>query len=230
VLDNIAIIQARMSSSRLPGKVLHQVKGLPLLGYILIRLQRSQEIGEIWVATSTHYSDDPLETYCITNGIACFRGDLENVAHRFTNLLGKRPCSRLVRICGDSPWIDPEIVDEALRLHRRSGIPVVTNVAPRTYPPGISVEVIDSKTFLSCSAKFSKSEQEHITSYFYAHQSPFPVLNFTSDEPRFSAISLAVDTPKDLSDFTSLVSTKPPEWVRCAAWKDIAREYEKLGR
>ena len=116
----IAVIQARMSSTRLPGKVLKPLAGKPMIWHIVQRARSCQQVGQVVVATSTEASDDPLADFCANNGIDCHRGSLRNVLSRYLEVLDGHPHAYVVRITGDCPLIDPDFIDrqiQALTAH-----------------------------------------------------------------------------------------------------------------
>ena len=163
-----AIIQARMSSTRLPGKVLHKVKGKPMIQYLLESLGQCILIDRVVVATSTDDSDGPVADFCREYGIACHRGPLEDVAKRFVEALDVFGLDAFVRICGDSPLLDYRLVDRAVEIFNSGQFDMVTNVLHRTFPKGQSVEVIDSKMFKQAYPLMREdSEREHISSPVY---------------------------------------------------------------
>ena len=138
----LAIIQARMSSQRLPGKVLKEVQGRPLLDYVCKRISKSRLLQNTVVATSDHSSDDPVFEYCLNQGIECYRGPLEDVAGRFAGALLNYGAPAFLRISADSPFIDPELIDEAIRHFQSGKYEIVTNVFPRSFPKGQSLEIV----------------------------------------------------------------------------------------
>ena len=115
----IIIVQARMSSSRLPGKVMKTVAGQPLLGYLLDRLEKIENKQRVVVATSEDNSDDPINLYCDTRQIECLRGPLNNVAKRIYQALEKTHAKAFVRISADSPLLDPALVEKAQKVFFR---------------------------------------------------------------------------------------------------------------
>ncbi len=135
------IIQARMSSQRLPDKVLTMVNGKPLLQYLLERLTHCSSIDQIVVATSEDKSDDPIAVFCHEYGALCFRGPLQNVAKRFYMALEKYNLDAFVRVCCDSPMLDQKLIDQGVKLFNGE-YDLVTNTLRRSYPVGQSVEVI----------------------------------------------------------------------------------------
>ena len=110
----MAIIQARMSSTRLPGKVLKPLAGKPMIWHIVQRAKACEQVGEVVVVTSTDPSDDPLADFCGVSGIKCYRGELHNVLSRYTEVLEQSPHDYFVRITGDCPLIDPNFIDKQL--------------------------------------------------------------------------------------------------------------------
>jgi spore coat polysaccharide biosynthesis protein SpsF len=209
----VGIVQARMSSSRCPGKVLRQVGDRPLLQYLLERLRRCQGLDDLVLATSVAESDDPLAAFATRAGVACHRGDLANVAGRFAAVLAAHPCDGFVRINGDSPLLDPALVDHAVALFRAGGCDLVTNVHPRSFPTGQSVEVVDSDRFRAAVREMTEPEDvEHVTRFCYRHAARFRITNFASGNA-WSELRLAVDTREDLARFARLVANMSrPHW------------------
>ncbi|MGK5091726.1 hypothetical protein WDW89_06870 [Deltaproteobacteria bacterium TL4] len=193
-----AIIQARMSSQRLPGKVLQLVEGAPLLAFLIERLKRCPSIDEYLIATSSEPEDTPLVEFCKRQNIPCFQGNLQNVASRFFEISKNKPWVAFARICGDSPLIHPAVIETALQLFRNEKPDLVTNVHPRSFPIGQSIEVLKTETFLSSFPLMKEAEDlEHVTRYYYQNPKGFNILNF-SHQRDHSQFSLAVDTPEDL--------------------------------
>jgi spore coat polysaccharide biosynthesis protein SpsF (cytidylyltransferase family) len=194
-----------MNSERLPGKVLHPVRGKPTLEYLLERLERCALLDDILVSTSADQSDDPVERFCRARGTNCFRGSLLNVARRFRDVLEEYKFDVFIRISGDSPLLDPRVVDRGVELFLKGDYDVVTNVFPRSFPRGQSVEVVRAETFRRAFERtWSEDELQHVTLYFYRHPEWFRILNFGADAD-YSEVHLAVDTIEDMERFASLV-------------------------
>jgi len=208
-----AIVQARLGSSRLPGKVLAEVSGKPLLEYLLERLEHAENLDAIVVATSDDPSDDPLVSFCAARGTDCHRGPLDDVARRTLDAVNERRLAAFVRISADSPLLDPSLVDRAVALLGDNEADLATNIFPRTFPHGQSVEVFDSDAFRrGAAAMVDAHDREHVTPYFYRHADEFQINSFTH-EPDLSSLQLAVDTPDDLGMFASLVGAMSrPHW------------------
>ena len=139
----LAIIQARSSSSRLPGKVLMPILGEPMLLRQIERVRRSNLINNIVVATSLDSSDDALVYLLKSRGINCYRGDLNNVLKRFYDTALCYKTEHIVRITGDCPLIDYEVIDKVISLHLRSNSNYTSNTNPPTFPDGLDVEVFN---------------------------------------------------------------------------------------
>lgn len=191
------IVQCRMTSARLPGKVLRLVVGKPMLQYTLERLGRCRS-GQVVVATSAEDSDRPIVDFCRDFGMPCHTGSLRNVALRIAGAVTRFGFDCFVRVCGDSPLIDQRLVDRALELYAASPCPMVTNVRKRTFPKGQSVEVLDSRLFVALAGKMTApEEQEHVTPYCYMHLKDSEILNFESGGD-YGAVQQSVDTEADL--------------------------------
>jgi spore coat polysaccharide biosynthesis protein SpsF len=208
-----AIVQARMGSSRLPGKVLREVAGKPILQYLLERLQRARRLSGVVVATSTDAEDMPIVELCERLGVEVFRGDQANVASRFLDVIKTRAGNAFVRISGDSPLLDPSVVDLAVGRFLTGDCDVVTNLMPRSYPRGQSVEVVRSQAFREAYLAMSDRDHfEHVTRWFYEHADQVKIVNFGAERDR-SDIRLVVDTAADLNRIASIVMRmERPHW------------------
>ncbi|MCP5102183.1 MAG: acylneuraminate cytidylyltransferase, partial [bacterium] len=161
-----AIIQARMTSQRFPGKVLYQVQEKPLLQYILESLAHCPHLHMVIVATSTGASDNPIAEFCIANGIECARGPLEDVAGRFKETLEKYDLNAFIRISGDSPLISPALINEGMRIFNTHRYEIVTNIQNRTFPKGQSLEILAADSFQRAYPVMeSARDREHVTPY-----------------------------------------------------------------
>lgn len=196
----VAIIQARMGSTRLPGKVLSDIEGRPMLVHVVERLRHSKFIDEIVVATTCLAKDNEIEKLCIDKGLAFFRGSEKDVLDRYYKCALEHKADVIVRITSDCPLIDPEVVDkvvagyisEAPRVHGAS------NVVDRTYPRGLGVEVISFST-LECLQNQVKNQscREHVTLYIYKHPEKFEIVRIKRDV-NLSGFRWTVDEEDDL--------------------------------
>lgn len=193
----VAVVQARMSSKRLPGKVMMNFLGKPMLGHLCDRLSRCAGIDDFIVATSDLSIDDEIDAYISSRGINCYRGDLNDVAARIIGAAELMAADALVRVSGDSPLLDPEIISTAVVAFRKRNLDLVTNVQQRTFPRGQSVEVVALSALRSAwLSGMSPEECEHVTTYFYKHPDLYSILNLTH-EPACGDIQLSIDTLED---------------------------------
>jgi len=227
LMDVGAIIQARMSSQRCPGKVLHVVSGKPLLMYIIEKLQRISNLKQIVVSTSEDGQDDLIENFCREHQIECYRGSLNNVVERFCGALNQYPMDAFVRVNGDSPLIDGKLIEEGIEIFKKGDYDLVTNVFPRSYPKGQSVEVINSRSLKDAVKRIvTKDDREHVTRFFYHNADEFKIFNMLSNEDR-SGMQLSVDTEEDMKLFGALISQMDrPHWSYHLA--EILKLYDSL--
>jgi len=204
------IIQARLSSSRLPKKVLLKINNEPMIQYLINRLKKINNV-KICIATSNHNSDNIIEDYCNKNNISCFRGSLDNVAKRMLDAAAYYNADAFVRINGDSPLLDPQIVEKGISIYKNGNYDLVTNTYPRSYPIGQSVEVVRASAYKNAYKKMTTPHHfEHVTKYFYDHSDEFRINNFSHNKD-LSNYRLVVDTPEDLIRMERIIEsmTKP---------------------
>jgi spore coat polysaccharide biosynthesis protein SpsF len=173
-LKTLAIIQARMSSSRLPGKVLRPLSGRPALVRMIERVKRAAQIENVIVATSEHSSDDAIAMLCAEQGIECSRGSLNDVLDRFFRAASASRPEYVVRLTGDCPLIDPEVIDQCVTDCIVRGADYCGNAVQRTYPDGLDVEVMRYSALRQAWIETTEqSDREHVTPFFYHHPERF---------------------------------------------------------
>jgi spore coat polysaccharide biosynthesis protein SpsF len=193
----LSIIQARYSSKRLPGKVLRKILDITILQRVVNQVKKSKKITKIIIATSKQKTDKKIINFCMKNKIHCISGPLNNVFKRFYSIIIHEKCKSFVRISADSPLIDPALIDQAVTLFNKNRYDIVTNVFPRTFPKGFSVEVIDSKIILDFLLKIKKKKhKEHMTSFFYDNYKNFKIKNLYN-KINNSNINLSIDNYAD---------------------------------
>jgi spore coat polysaccharide biosynthesis protein SpsF len=209
----LAVVQARMSSTRLPGKALLPIRGKPMLQYLIERLTRCSHLDDLIVATSVDASDDVLAAACAQWKIPCYRGSLTNVASRFKEIMDLKAPHGCVRVNGDSPLLDISLIDRAVEVFLGGEWDLVTNVQVRTYPKGQSVEVIRVGTYQRAFSKMAaEDEREHVTRHFYLHPEEYRIQNIHSGGD-YGKIQLSVDTPEDMALVERIVSRMTrPHW------------------
>lgn len=191
------IIQARTGSKRFPGKSLFPFNGKPALGHLLEGLLSEFSRSEILVATSFEAQDTPIEDLCLTYNIACYRGPEENVALRFIGACETALTPYIVRICGDSPLLPPQIVKEAINAILREEADLATTTMAPKYPSGFNVEVIKREVFLSSYPEFKEEQLEHITKYFYDNSDRFKIIGVPCLISNAEGLKFSFDTEAD---------------------------------
>lgn len=213
------IIQARMTSQRLPGKVLRPLCGVPMLGHLLTSVCRCGL--PVIVATSVEKSDDPLAEFCQQMDVLCVRGPLDDVAARFALAAEQSRSKAFVRISGDSPLLDHRLISRAVELYQQQNVDIVTNLLPRVFPKGQSVEVVGVEAFRKARVKmYLPRHLEHVTSYFYDHAQDFRIVSFQSGEPALD-MQMSVDTQEDFCRAEAMINgLDKPLWQY--TWKELA--------
>ena len=196
----VAVIQARIGSSRLPSKVLMDIAGRPMLWHVVNRLNYSSLINNIVIATTTEGEDDAIEGFCAREGIDCYRGSEENVLDRYYQAAKFYKADIIVRITADCPLIDPHVSDKVISgyLKNMSNFDGASNIINRRYPRGLDTEVISLAT-LEKTWKEAKSphQTEHVTPYIYEHPELFKLLSIENDVD-LSGLRWTVDEEVDL--------------------------------
>lgn len=199
-----AIIQARMSSNRLPGKVLKALpygSGISSLEQIVYRLQQVESIHEVIIATSTNKEDKAIVDMADSKGINVFTGSLNNILERFTLAAKSFHFDHVVRITGDCPCIDPDIIEETIQKHLQEKADFTTTGAlKRTFPIGIDAAVIKMQALEEAYQNADKDyEKEHVTPYIYkSHPEKFKIVSVeASEELADPTLRITMDTPED---------------------------------
>jgi len=214
----LCILQSRMSSKRLPGKMLMNLEGRVLIGRVIDRLAKAQKISEIVVATSNDPSDDAIEEFCALEKIKCYRGSLNNVSNRFMEVVIAEKVTSFVRINGDSPFMDPSLVDLAISYFDLGNCDLVTNVGIRTFPKGQSVEVILAETFIrECKNVLTEEQKEHVTKFFYDRPDKYRIVNFTSGGD-YNSLNMCVDTLEDKFQVEAVLRKLDGDFI---SWKGL---------
>ncbi|PTU32373.1 cytidylyltransferase domain-containing protein [Stenotrophobium rhamnosiphilum] len=194
----LAILQARLSSTRLPGKVLRPILGKPMLMLQIERLRRSRKIDRLLVATSSEASDDPLALVCAEFGVDCYRGSLTDVLDRYCKAAEPYAPEHVVRLTGDCPLADPDIIDQVISMHLSNGNDYTSNTLNQSFPDGLDVEVVRYSALVEAGANAKMvSEREHVTPFIYKNPQIFKLGEFRSIQD-LSELRWTVD---ELEDF-----------------------------
>ena len=209
----LAVLQARMSSSRLPGKVLRPILGQPMLALQVERLRRARGLTGLVVATSTATDDDAIEALCQQIGAGCFRGSLDDVLARFLGALDAAGGPKtFLRLTADCPLADWSLVDRCIEAHQATGADLTYTSEGWTFPKGLDVEVCETAALVEAGREARDPyEREHVTPYIYRHADRFTLHSLTRDPPL--RYRWTVDTPEDFAFvsavYQALYSSKP---------------------
>jgi len=204
-MKTICIIQARFNATRLPGKVLEEVSGMPLLEYEINRIKQAKKIDKIVVATTINDADDKIIELCKKIGVDYFRGSEADVLNRHYECSQKYPeYNIIVRITGDCPLIDPKVIDQVINFFEQGNYDYASNVAPPTYPDGMDVEVFTAAALDKAQKNANlASHREHVTVYIREDESN-KIGNFEA-EVDHSKYRLALDNPEDFEVIKFLI-------------------------
>lgn len=211
-MSTVIIAQARMTSTRLPGKVLKTVLGKPLLTYFVERLRRVALADKVVIATTTNTSDEPIVNLCRMMQVSFTRGSESDVLSRYYDAAMVTGANTIVRVTSDCPLIDPLLVDETIRLFHDNSLrfDYVSNSLESKYPLGMGVEVFTMQALKEAHTEgISNAEREHVTPFLYTHPERYRIGGVRS--PRdLSQHRWTVDTPEDLELVTRIIQALYP--------------------
>ena len=202
----IAILLARMDSKRLPGKHMLPVGDLPIISHLLKRLCKGTQY-EIVLATSDRPVDAPLIEWATDKNLSVFTGDAFDIRKRVIDCALHFQASHFARVNADSPFVDHLLLDKAFEIMANDKVDLCTNLFPRSFPYGYSVEVFKTTTFVD--ALPFNTELENITSFFYSHAQQFHIHNISSGVEDLTSLRMTVDTAEDLDIIRSLFKSHP---------------------
>lgn len=208
----VCTIEARMTSSRLPGKVLRPVLGRPLLELMVERLRRARQLDEIVVATTINSSDDEIEQLAARLGVGCFRGSEADVLGRVLGAADAYGADLIVETTGDCPLIDPVLIDQIIGTFEANIVDYCGNCVVKSYPLGMAVQVFPRAVLQRVAEQTQDpADREHVSLYIYEHPEQFRLLHITSGlSSEESALRLTVDTQDDLDLVTTVFETLYP--------------------
>lgn len=224
----VAIIQARMASSRLPGKVLADLGGQPVLAWVVRRAGRTKGIGQVVVATSIAAEDDAVAAFCKEQDCACSRGSLYDVLDRYRQAAHEYDAQVIVRLTGDCPLIDPGMLEENLRtfLGAKPPLDFAANRLPgeRTIPIGLDAEFCTLSALETAWREAQKPHQrEHVMPFFYEHSDRFRILHIKHSQD-YGHYRWTVDTPEDLDLMRQVVSHFKDDKF---SWKEVLALFQE---
>jgi spore coat polysaccharide biosynthesis protein SpsF len=193
----IAIVQARVGSKRLRGKIFMNLNDKPLIWWVISRLKKVKELDNIIVATTKKKEDDKLVKWLKKNKVNYFRGSSKNVLLRYYECAKKFQAKIIVRITADDPLKDSALISKCIKILKKKKLDYISNTLKPTYPIGLDIEVLSIETlnFLNNVAK-TDFDREHVTQYLIRNQNKFKVINIENSE-NLSKLRLTIDTKKD---------------------------------
>ncbi len=207
----VAIIQARVGSTRLPNKVLKALFGKPILWHVWNRLKEAKNIDDVVIATTTLGDDNAIEAFCLDNNILFFRGSSDDVLSRYYEAAKKYSAEIIVRITADCPVIDPRVVDKVVESFLSNNCDYMSNCIVRTFPRGFDTEVFTfsalENAFLNASEQY---EREHVTPFIYSHRDIFSIGSYEQSKD-YSFHRWTVDTPEDFRLIEEIYNSLYPE-------------------
>lgn len=216
-MRTIAVIQARLGSTRLPGKVLMPLDIHPVLGWVLTATQAAKGIDEVVVATSELEQDNPIATYCAYEKVRCVRGSEQDVLSRFIKVAEETGGDVFVRITGDCPLIDPHVISEVVKLRELTGSDYASCIDPPTYPDGLDVEVFTRTALEAAHAEARRpSDRDCVTRFISRNRYRFKAANLTCPLPGLVKERWVLDTAEDYKfcqEIAARIKTYPPSYL-----------------
>jgi spore coat polysaccharide biosynthesis protein SpsF len=215
----IAVVQARMESTRLPGKVLMDIEGKTMLSRVIERVRQAKKVDDVVVATTDRSADTVVVEACHQLGVVVFRGDMEDVLDRYYRAVKQHQAQVVVRITADCPLIDPDIIDQIITVFLENRVDYASNTMTRSYPRGLDVEVFSTAALERAWREADQQHQrEHVTPYFYQNPKQFKLKAVTYAED-FSHFRWTVDTEEDLALIQAIYRRLPA--AHLATWQEI---------
>jgi len=202
-------IEARMTSSRLPGKVLKLINGMASLEIMIYRIKRAKLVDNIIIATTTNREDDEIISFCKKNNIKYFRGSENNVYDRVLKTHQKFNTDIIVELTGDCPLLDPVLIDEAIERYLNNKYDYVTNALKTTYPLGMAVQVYSFDTLISISRarELKYQDMEHVSPYLYT-SGKYTIYNIEASKKHYMPnLSVTLDTQEDFEVIQNVVKS-----------------------
>lgn len=206
----VAVVQARMTSTRLPGKVLMPIAGRPMLSWQLERMRGAARVDRIVIATTTNATDDPIVAWCEEQGCDVTRGSETDVLSRYAQAAAMYGAGTVVRLTSDCPLIDPALIDEAVDRFGAAGCDYLSNMLLPSFPYGLAVEVMAAQALAAAQAEArDPQEREHVTPFIYWRPERFRLESLTTS-PDLSGHRWTVDTPQDFELVSRILQGMAP--------------------
>ena len=222
------IVLSRHDSSRLPGKAMKQINNKPMIDYVLERALLIENICETILATSSRDVDNSIiERAKNFENISYYRGSIDDVSKRYLMCMEEYDLDAAIRVNGDSPIHSHDLINKSVKIYKNKKPDILTNVFPRSYPKGMTVEIISRKAMnYAYNLMNEKSDKEHVSKYFYENPEKFEILNISQMPTNHSNIQLSVDTSLDFERMKWII-LKLGDNYREAEYNKIIELYKK---
>ena len=220
------VTQARMGSTRFPGKVMADLGGRPVLDWVVRRCRDAVLVDTVVVATTTEPSDDVIAAFCAHSDVPCFRGDVEDVLGRYRDAAEAFDLDVVVRVTSDCPLVDPVLLDDLVRVLLDAGADYVTNSMPMRWPHGLEASAMTRDALERAAAEATRPpDREHVTLYLRANPDRFAVERLVYDQVDAYDLRVTVDHPIDLDVVRGVVAA-----LRARNWYGHAEEIVRVLR
>jgi glutamate-1-semialdehyde aminotransferase/spore coat polysaccharide biosynthesis protein SpsF (cytidylyltransferase family) len=210
-MKTVAIIQARMGATRLPGKVLMNLGGAPALGWVTRAAQAVFGVDEAWIATTTNAADDAVAEWATKNNVPVHRGSEHDVLDRYAGAAKASGADVVIRLTADCPFLDPQVVAQTIRLRAVTGVAYASNVDPPTWPDGLDCEVLTAEALFNAAAEAKRpTDREHVTPFVRNNRARFPSECLIAPLFDLAKERWTLDTPEDFK-FLSAIAVRLPE-------------------
>lgn len=215
----VAVVQARMESTRLPGKVLMDIEGQTMLSRVVHRVRQAEQLDDVVVATTDRTADTAIVEACGQLGVAVYQGDSDDVLDRYYQAVKQHEARVVVRVTADCPLIDPEIIDQVVTVFLEDGADYASNTLTRSYPRGLDVELFSTAALERAWREADhQHEREHVTPYFYQNPKLFK-LKAVAHAEDLSHLRWTVDREEDLELVRELYRRIPVDHI--VPWQEI---------
>ena len=209
-MTTVAIIQCRIGSTRLPGKVLADLSGRPAIAWVVRAARAAIGVDDVWVATSIAGADDLIDRWCADNDVPVHRGSETDVLDRYVGAMAASGADVVVRITGDCPLLDPAVLAQTVRLRGTTGVAYASNVDPPTWPDGLDCEVMTAEALIAAAREAKRpTDREHVTPFIRNNRARFPAETLISPLPGLARERWTLDTADDLAFLQALAARLP---------------------
>lgn len=234
-MTTVALIQARLGSSRLPGKVLLDLAGHTVLGWVVRAAKAIPGVSKVIVAIPDDEANRPVADWCKANGVACYRGSENDVLRRLTDAANEHRATRVLRLTADCPLLDPSICGQVLRLLEGSGAAYASNCHPGRFPDGLDCEAMTIEALNGANADATAEfDREHVTPFIWRNSARFPRANLACSIPDLAGERWTLDDEGDLQFLRAvcgnLPADRPPAFTEVLAVLDRKPEVRNLNR